>query len=282
MKTPLHCRTAAAHAEELLRKLEITALPVDPFDIAKQHRIEIQPKPSPSPGVSGFLLKVNDTFGIMYATHITNEGFIRFTVAHELGHYFLPGHPEKLFPDGRGLHQSRSGFVSRDKTEEEADHFAAALLMPPTLFNAALNYAGEGFAAIDHLATLCKTSITATAIRFAIHSPDPVAIIVSTGRNIDYCFMSDVLREVPGLNWIRKGELVPADSATHDFNKNKDNIESAARTEAWTTLDLWFDGAPVIDMKEDVVGLGTYGKTLTVLFTDEALPDEDDSDEFGD
>ena len=27
------------------------------------------------------------------ARHIANEGFIRFTVAHELGHYFLPGHP---------------------------------------------------------------------------------------------------------------------------------------------------------------------------------------------
>lgn len=102
-------------------------------------------------------MKVGDTFGIMYATHIRNDGFIRFTVAHELGHYFLPGHPDKLFPAGDGLHESRSGFVSRDHHEEEADHFAAALLMPTTLFNKAMNDAGEGFAAIDRLASLCKT-----------------------------------------------------------------------------------------------------------------------------
>ena len=29
-------------------------------------------------------------------------------------------------------------------------------------------------------------------------------------------------------------------------------------------------------MKEDVVGLGSYGKTLTVLFTDEVIDEEDD------
>ena len=46
-------------------------------------------------------------------------------------------------------------------------------------------------------------------------------------------------------------------------------------------LDDWLDGAPRMEMKEDVVGLGHYGKTLTVLFTDEAVepddPEEEDS-----
>jgi Zn-dependent peptidase ImmA (M78 family) len=121
----------------------------------------------------------------MYATHIKNEGFIRFTVAHELGHYFLPGHPETLFPDGHGTHASRSGFVSRGPIEEEADHFAATLLMPEALFVAASNDADVGFAAIDSLATQCKTSITATAIRYATYAESAVAVVVSSGRNID-------------------------------------------------------------------------------------------------
>lgn len=282
MKIPLHCQAAANYAEQLVRKLGIASLPVDPFAIAKDHDIEVQPKPSPSPGVSGFLVKVGDVFGIMYATHIRNEGFVRFTVAHELAHYFLPGHPEKLFPDGKGTHQSRSGFVNRDKTEEEADHFAAALLMPSTHFLKALYEAGEGFSAIDHLASLCKTSITATAIRFAIHSPDPVAVIVSSGRTIDYCFLSNALRDIPGINWIRKGELVPNQSETCDFNSDKAKVASGAKAEAWTTLGLWFDGAPEVEMKEDVVGLGTYEKTLTVLFTNEAIVDEEELEESDD
>ena len=282
MRTSLHCRTAAHHAEELISKLDVSSLPVDPFAIAKDYDIEVQSKTSSSPGVSGFLVKVGDVFGIMYATHIKNEGFIRFTVAHELGHYFLPGHPEKLFPDGHGLHESRSGFVSRDQTEEEADHFAAALLMPTGLFKNALEEAGEGFAAIDRLASLCKTSITATAIRFAIQSPDPVAVIVSTGQTIDYCFLSDALSEIRGMDWIRKGELVPTKSETHSFNTDKTKVTAGAKAQAWTSLDLWFDGAPEIEMKEDVVGLGTYQKTLTVLFTDEPIADEEEPEDSDD
>ena len=30
----------------------------------------------------------------------------------------------------------------------------------------------------------------------------------------DYCFMSDRLREVPGLEWIGKGTVLPRDSET--------------------------------------------------------------------
>ena len=44
-------------------------------------------------------------------------------------------------------------------------------------------------------------------------------------------------------------------------------------------LDEWLDGAPRIEMKEDVVGLGHYGKTLTVLFTDADVESEDPDQE---
>ena len=39
------------------------------------------------------------------------------------------------------------------------------------------------------------------------------------------------------------------------------------------------DGAPEFEMQEDVVGLGSYGRVLTVLFSDEAMPDESDEDD---
>src|SRR4051794_25953591 len=99
---------AAAEAETVIGALGITSLPVDPFWIAKKKEIEVMPKQSDTPGVSGFLMRFGDQFGIGYATHIRNQGFINFTVSHELGHYFLPGHPEKLFPNGDGIHCSKS------------------------------------------------------------------------------------------------------------------------------------------------------------------------------
>jgi len=68
-------------------------------------------------------MRVGSSFGILYATHLANEGFERFSVAHELGHYFLPGHIDAVLAGGGQVHTSRAGFVSDDKYENEADHF---------------------------------------------------------------------------------------------------------------------------------------------------------------
>src|SRR5208337_1830070 len=164
-------------AQQIVQDCGFTALPICPFEIARRHDIHVEAKQSRKPGVSGFLIRIGNTFGIRYALHIQNEGFIRFTVAHELGHYFLPGHPERLFPAGDGLHESRSGFISNDPLERQADYFASALLMPAHQFREAVDYAGHGFAAIEKLATHCQTSITATAIRYTAFTDEAAAVI---------------------------------------------------------------------------------------------------------
>lgn len=265
-------------AQRIVEECGFTALPICPFEIAKRNDIHVEPKQSSKPGVSGFLMRVGDMFGIRYAQHIQNEGFIRFTVAHELGHYFLPGHPEKLFPNGNGMHESKSGFITNDPVERQADYFASALLMPVHQFREAVDYAGSGFAAIEKLAKQCKTSITATAIRYASFTDDSVAVIVSSGERVDYCFMSDGIRDIRGITWIKKGDLLP-NGTTRRFNRDPANIEEARREESTCNLDDWFDGAPDVEVNEDVIGLGSYGKTLTILHTDEDLEDGDLNDE---
>lgn len=255
---------------------EFSSLPVDPVAIAQAKDIAVQSWEPKTKGVSGFLMKQGDAFGIGYSAFIKNQGFVNFTVGHELGHYHLDGHVEKLFANGSFIHHSQSGFVSSDDCEREADLFAATLLMPETLFKKALRGAGEGFAAIESLAALCATSITATAIRFAEFSEDPVAVVVGNGGTVDFCCMSDVIRERQGLTWLKSGDSIPAGTVTARFHTNPENIAAGRKAGGFTTLDEWFEGAPRLEMKEDVVGLGHYGKTLTVLFTKEALDDESD------
>lgn len=270
---------AEAEAGRVLTAHPFPSLPICPFVIAEKVGIIVQPKDSLEKGVSGFLMRVGETFGIQYASHIANDGFIRFTVAHELGHYFLSGHADHLFPSGQGLHQSRSGFISGDRYERQADHFASALLMPEARFRKEADRAGQGFAAIERLAKLFQTSVTATAIRYAKYTEEAAAVIVSSGRQIDYCFMSDRIRDLRGITWIRKGEPVPSGTTTGRFNANPANIEQAAQDEGTCHLDDWFDGAPQVEVNEDVIGLGSYGKTLTVLFTDDELEDENEYDD---
>jgi hypothetical protein len=264
-------------AQRIVEESGFTAFPICPFEIARRHEIHVEAKQSSNPGVSGFLMRVGNTFGIRYARHIQNEGFIRFTVAHELGHYFLPGHPDKLFPSGDGLHASKSGFISHDPLERQADYFASALLMPVHQFREAVDWAGSGFAAIEKLARECKTSITATAIRYTYFTDEAVAVIVSSGGQVDYCFMSPSIRDLRAITWIKKGDPLPG-GTTQRFNRDPSNIEKTRREESTCRLDEWFDGAPDIEVNEDVIGLGSYGKTLTVLYTDEILEDEDTND----
>ena len=91
---------AAAAAERVIRDHGITSLPVDPVAIARSIGIDVQVKPASNAGVSGMLIRLNDQFCIAYATHIKSIGFRRFSVAHELGHYFLEGHVDAIFTDG--------------------------------------------------------------------------------------------------------------------------------------------------------------------------------------
>lgn len=264
-------------AERLLQELEIGALPIDPFDVARRLGIELRPLPASVGGASGMLLYVGGEFGICYPTHVENDGFKNFSIGHEIGHYRLPGHLEAVIDD-RGQHISHAGFRSADNYEREADHFASALLMPTKLFTIAARRAGEGLKAIEMLKVNCGTSLEATAIRYAQTNRDPVAVIRSEGRTIDYAFMSDSLKDLSDLDWIRKGSPLPSGSVTAIFNADKSNVERAERAEGRSALQDWFNGPHRQEVVEEVIGLGSYGKTLTVL-TGMELPDELDNDD---
>jgi hypothetical protein len=267
---------ASLEAEKVIRERRISTFPIDPIAIARELDIEVVAKPARAKGVSGMLVRVGNSYGIGYATHIDNVGFQRFSIAHELGHYFLPGHLDAVLGD-RNIHESHAGFGSGDRYELEADHFAAALLMPRQMFSAALRRAGDGIAAIERLAAKCGTSLTATATRYTQCTSDPIAIVLSTGGSIDYCFMSDALRDHDGIDWIRRRQAVPPNTPTWAFNRDPDKVRRADRTQGESTLQSWFGGSESIELREDVIGLGGYGKTLTVLHGIE-LPDDQDED----
>ncbi len=275
-------KMAKQQAEAFLRDEGITALPVDPFAIARSRDIAVKPKPDTAGGVSGMLLRHGNAFGILYATHIPSEGFQRFSVGHELGHYFLEGHIDHVLPRD-GVHTSHAGFISADPYELEADQFAAGLLMPNAPFKRALSRHDAGLAAIESVAGLCKTSLTATAIRYAELADAAVAIVISTGPTIDFCFMSETIKLLPHLSWLRKGTPVPQDTVTAKLNANTRRVTDGERDEADIDVMDWLGGNRSVRATEQVVGLGNYGKTLTVItcpsVQDETYGDDDEEDE---
>lgn len=276
MPTDLTREECESEAATLLRRHDLLRLPVDPLRLAEIHGITAEGRPLD--GAAGCLLYVGGAFGIVYSTSVPNDGFMRFSTAHELGHYFLPGHPDRLFGDGAATHFSSPGFVSRAPVERQADQFASGLLMPEGPFRAALRGAGEGLAAVRRLASTCSTSLTATAVRYAQLTHDAVAVVVSTDGGVEFSVISDAMREVRGVpRRLERGARVPTDGATAVAWRQPD-VRSSSAIEGCTLLSSWFEDAADLEVTEEVARLGTYGRCVTILHLDEA-PDEEEQDD---
>ena len=265
--------------EKLARDEGYSAFPVDPIAIAKRHGIHVEQKPPDIKGISGALILAGPDPIIIYSTEHENEGFENFSVAHELGHYFLPGHPEEIHRLG-GAHMSRSGFSEGDSSiEVEADHFAAGLLMPDHLVREALQDGQIGLHGIRKMAGDARASLTAAAIRAAQCASFPLCIIVSEGAKVSYSLASDSFKDLGRNLYLLKGAPVPAGTATASLNSDTAKILAGHDAANECQLRDWFDtdGSAVLD--EEVVGLGRYGLTLTVLSSEALSLTDDDEDE---
>lgn len=270
-------------AERLLREKGMLNLPIDVEGLAKTSDIVVEPMDEPNHGVSGMLVRHGNAFGILYDASIQNEGYRRFSIAHELGHFFVDGHLDHI-PFDKGLHSSRAGFVSDDQYEREADFFAAGLLMPTTLMRDVMRGHQDGLNSIKAIQRSARTSLTASAIRYAGLAEIVAAVIISRNCKVDYCFMSGTLKSLHGLSWLRKGAPIPVGTVTEALARKRGELRRGARGEDETDIMEWFGGGRSVLGLEEVVGLGNFDRVLTVLtcldFPDENLGDEDEeSDE---
>jgi hypothetical protein len=268
---------AAAKAEAWLRDNGFTSLPIDLDRVAKILDIEVQPLKQTQPGVSGMLISHMGVFGIMFGTYIRSIGFQRFSIGHEIGHYLLEGHAEHLFPPGVRSHSSQAGFTSGDPYEQAADYFASGLLMPDALVRSAIRRLGEGLEGIELLSEKCVTSMTATAITYVRKTSVPAAIVVSTNGRVDYAFLSESMKEFDGLSRPGKGMPVPSRTESAALAASESDVRAGKRATGDVDLRAWLGGKRAIDATEEVVGLGSYGKVLTVLTT-EVLPEDEDEE----
>lgn len=111
----------------------------------------------------------------------------------------------------------------------------------------------------------------------------PLPSILSTGRAIDYCILSEAMKSLPDLTWLKRGSLVPTNTVTARFNADAPRVVRAERDEDEIDVLDWLSGKRSSMVKEEVIGLGRYGKTLTVLSSrkigQEAYADEGDDED---
>ena len=154
-------------ARELLKSLSIKRPPVDVVGVAKKLRVRIE-QADLSDECSGVLVRRGSAavIGVQFAHHPNRQ---RFTVAHELGHFLL--HKGGTYVDkGTTLRfrnlQSGSG---TQKEEREANHFAAALLMPAEWVQAEFERHPFDLADDSQLQELCRTfGVSAQAMSYRL------------------------------------------------------------------------------------------------------------------
>jgi len=117
-------------AEKLSIEMGFTKYPIDVFQFASHAGINVLPMEMDN-DVSGlFIVKEGKPY-IVY-NQKENQTRVRFTIAHELGHYFLHSKSTPLFVDkvDRLHYRNQDSSSGEIRKEREANSFAAALLMP--------------------------------------------------------------------------------------------------------------------------------------------------------
>ena len=96
----------------------------------------------------------------------------RFSIAHELGHFFLPGHNELMF----GCSESDMGYNEKKPFEMEANIFASELLVPTNSIKTAIK--GEiDFNLISEQANRYMVSLQTMALKMTFLTDECLAIV---------------------------------------------------------------------------------------------------------
>lgn len=185
---------------------------------------------------------------------------IRFSIAHELGHYFIESHRELLVV-GKS-HNSTPGFICDNALEVEADEFAAALLIPVSHIEQRLRR--RSFMTLTEILKMAddwQSSARSAAIRYVRYTGEACGMVVSKQGKLTRYIPSD---EADGLGYRFTGiKIVPEGSAAHRLNNDpsKKSVE-----EAHSTTKRWF---PYLrderDLHEESFRLGGSGYVLTLL-----------------
>lgn len=195
---------------------------------------------------------------------------MRFSIGHELGHYYLPRHRTYLL-DGQ-THRSVTDFRSRDPREIEADEFSSSLLMPGELFAGALKLRGMTICTLASLSRLAedtlKTSLTSTVRRYIGLDWEPCSMVVSRGSVVRWAEHSASMKALH-MDWIERGSHVPGPTPTAKLWQRLGRETTLDGDKGPVDADVWFERPYRRRLWEEAMPLGYTGLVLTFLTVDE-------------
>ncbi|MCL5318767.1 MAG: ImmA/IrrE family metallo-endopeptidase [Thaumarchaeota archaeon] len=261
----------ATYAAQLRKEINYTKIPVDPVEIAIQKGIEV--REDDAEGYTGMLLVVDGEALIAVKRAIREPTRKKFTVAHELGHFTIPGHitPERtLF---QCSDRDISNFGKANNREFEANWFASELLLPEEHFRERVQYKDLNKRLLDDLCTEFDTSLTATGMRFVSFKPE-YAMVYSEKSRIGWFHIGG---EFKYFLDVRPGSSLHKDSFAYDFFNGTvlPDTFNEVPSYAWMSDSKFRRSSRLMELS---IGSRTYNHVLTFLYVEHEEEDDYDSD----
>jgi Zn-dependent peptidase ImmA (M78 family) len=193
----------------------------------------------------------------------------RFTLGHELGHFFIDEHRNALQSGRTPAHPSVCEYESKNPAEWEADCFASNLLLPRSRFLQAARSVRVGLEGILRLARDFGTSVTSTAIRYADLEIAPCLVIKWSSEGYSWKWLSTETFRARYRKTIETRESLAEGSPTWKALSGEPP-PAIGFFRAGTTAAAWFpflqhgDARNVL-MIEEAIQLGRFG-VLTFLY----------------
>lgn len=259
-------------SKDVLQTLDRWSVPVDPFLIAKDEEIEL----APGTFGKGFDARIEyvpeiKRFVIYYRLPGSGrpKGRVNFSIAHELGHFYLPHHRAKLLAGE--MHNSVADYRSSDKREAEADEFAANLLMPKELFTSEVSRFRQRVCTLSEICQLaeCKlgTSVTSTARRYCECDIEACSIVLSERGVVKWAMHSSDMKG-KNMGYIPFRQPVPRTSKTAELLKLVGEKPIEGTIDGSVEAKVWFERPFPQSIWEDAMLLGGTGFALTMLTPD--------------
>ena len=210
-------------------------------------------------GFEGGLFRLDERgWALLYNRTISSPGRIRFTQAHELGHYLVHRLAQQQFECSQAdmVHWGDD----RKRLEAEADAFAADLLMPMKQFRACTPDKVD-FDALSSASVKFGVSLTAAALRWIRSTEESAVLMLSKDGFIDWSASSDRAFK-NGAFFRARREVIPLPEDSLAANQ----AIASSRDGEPVNLTTWFPYAHRdATAREMKLQCDNYGYTLTLL-----------------
>jgi len=281
---------AGQEADALVKRLGLTA-PIDPLAVATTEHAFLRTGGDDlgdrydgmleyAPQKKRFLLYYNTKYD-RFLPEGQHHSRTRFSISHELGHYFIERHHCDLV-NGEQPHGSSGEFKNASLKEREADAFAANLLLPTHLVNGKLSNGELTLESIERVATDFQASLLCTARGGVRLSDLPCALAGLREGRIAWLFPSKALIEAkiyPGKKTIESPVALACWTAFQG-GENDRHQEDGLLRHWFQTFDRdeeLYD----VEITQSFLPVPVMG-TLAVLLTmneEDVLPQEEEDEE---